>query len=147
VLRETDKPILFVAGATGFAPIKSIVEDAFRRGVKRPMRLYWGVRERKDLYMLELAEAWQREHDNFTLHVVLSDDEAPDWPGRRGLVHEAILADFPDLSGYEVYVCGSVKMVEAAVPDFLARGLSEEACISDAFLPSARFEPSKSVDS
>jgi len=147
VLRDTDKPILFVAGATGFAPIKSIVEDAFRRGVKRPMRLYWGVRERKDLYMLELAEAWQREHDNFTLHVVLSDDEAPDWPGRRGLVHEAILADFPDLSGYEVYVCGSVKMVEAAVPDFLARGLSEEACISDAFLPSARFEPSKSVDS
>ena len=55
-LQESSKPILFVAGATGFAPVKSILEDAFHRGVQRPMRLYWGVRQRKDLYLLELAE-------------------------------------------------------------------------------------------
>ena len=40
-LREGESPILFVAGATGFAPIKSIVEDASRAGITRPMRLYW----------------------------------------------------------------------------------------------------------
>jgi ferredoxin-NADP reductase len=63
-LRESERPILFVAGATGFAPIKSIVEDAFHRGIRRPMQLYWGVREAKDLYALEMAERWQREHPN-----------------------------------------------------------------------------------
>jgi len=135
-LRDGPKSILFVAGATGFAPIKSIVEDAFHRGVRRPMHLYWGVRERKDLYMLDLAELWAREHPDFTVTPVLSDESSNDWDGRRGLVHEAMLADYPDLSGHEVYVCGSVRMVETAVPAFIAQGLSEDACLSDAFLPS-----------
>ena len=137
-LRESAQPILFVAGATGFAPVKSILEDAFRAGVQRPMRLYWGVRQRKDLYLLELAERWQREHDNFRVVPVLSEPQPEDhWTGRAGLVHEAMLADYGDLTGFEVYVCGSLKMVETAVPAFLAHGLGEEACFSDAFLPSA----------
>lgn len=134
-LREGERPILLIAGATGFAPIKSIVEDAFHRGIRRPMWLYWGVRERKDLYMAELAERWAREHPNFHFVPVLSDlaDDDP-WPGRRGLVHEAMLADFPDLRGYEVYACGSVKMVEVAVPAFVKHGLDENFCYSDAFV-------------
>ncbi|WP_298828314.1 2Fe-2S iron-sulfur cluster-binding protein [uncultured Piscinibacter sp.] len=138
-LRDSDAPILFVAGATGFAPIKSIVEDAFARGVARPMWLYWGVRHRADLYAAALAERWQRVHSNFHFVPVLSDPEPADaWAGRTGLVHEAMLADFPALQGHEVYVCGSVKMVEAAVPAFLAQGLGEGFCFSDAFLPAAK---------
>jgi len=135
-LSDSHTPILFVAGATGFAPIKSIVEDALHRGIERPMWLYWGVRRRRDLYMLELAEQWQAAHANFHVVPVLSEP-GDDWAGRRGLVHEAMLNDFPDLSGREVYVCGSVRMVEAAVPGFVAHGLSEEACFSDAFTPVA----------
>ncbi len=138
-LHESTRPIIFVAGATGFAPIKSIVEDAFHRGILRPMLLYWGVRRPKDLYMKELAEAWQREHENFKFVPVISEASPEDqWQGRRGFVHEAILQDFPHLEGYEVYVCGSVKMVDAAFPALLKQGLSEEYCFSDAFLPSAR---------
>jgi NAD(P)H-flavin reductase/ferredoxin/quinol-cytochrome oxidoreductase complex cytochrome b subunit len=137
-LHESEWPILFVAGATGFAPVKSIVEDAFHRGLRRPMWLYWGVRRRRDLYMADLAERWQREHDNFHFVPVLSHAEPADaWGGRRGLVHEAMLADFPDMSGFEVYVCGSVKMVEAAVPAFIEHGLGEDLCFFDAFTPSA----------
>jgi len=137
-LRDGPAPILFVAGATGFAPIKSIVEDAFARGVQRSMRLYWGVRHPQDLYMLQLCEAWQREHANFTVVPVVSEPaEGDDWQGRTGLVHEAMLADFPDLSGHEVYLCGSVRMVENAVPAFIGQGLSEDACFSDAFVPAA----------
>ena len=138
-LRESERPILFVAGATGFAPIKSIVEDAWRRGIQRPMQLYWGAREAKDLYALDLAEQWQREHPNFSVVPVLSH-AAPDdpWPGRRGFVHKAMLADHPDLTGYEVYACGSVQMVQAAVPDFIAQGLEEPLCFTDAFVPSQR---------
>lgn len=135
-LSDSTRPIIFVAGATGFAPIKSIVEDAFQRGIKRPMLLYWGVRRRKDLYLMELPERWQREHANFKFVPVLSEASAEDdWAGRTGLVHQAILEDFPDLQGHEVYVCGSVKMVETAFPAFLAQGLSEDFCFSDAFLP------------
>jgi NAD(P)H-flavin reductase len=103
------------------------------------MQLYWGVRTAADLYLLELLERWQREHPNFTFVPVLSDAaDDTHWPGRRGLVHEALLADHPDLNGYEVYACGSVRMVEAAVPDFLAHGLGEQFCFSDAFAPLQR---------
>jgi|CXWL01.1.fsa_nt_gi NAD(P)H-flavin reductase/quinol-cytochrome oxidoreductase complex cytochrome b subunit len=142
-LHDGERPILFIAGATGFAPIKSIVEDAFRRGIRRPMHLYWGVRQPADLYLLSLAEGWQREHPNFSVVPVLSGGapgEAPNdgWAGRRGLVHEAMLADFADLSGHEVYACGSVAMVETAVPAFLAQGLGEAYCYTDAFVPAVR---------
>jgi NAD(P)H-flavin reductase/ferredoxin len=132
------RPVLFVAGATGFAPVKSILEDAFRRGVQRPMTLYWGVRSAAELYLQDEVRRWEREHPNFRYVPVIShaDDDAS-WPGRRGLVHQAMLQDHPDLRGFEVYACGSLKMVEAAVPDFLAHGLDEQFCFSDAFTPSA----------
>jgi NAD(P)H-flavin reductase/ferredoxin len=138
ILRESTRPIVFVAGATGFAPVKSIVEDALRRGVRRPMWLYWGVRRRADLYLAALAEGWQRDHANVHFVPVLSEPTPEDdWHGRTGLVHEAILADLPRLDGQEVYVCGSIRMVEAAVPAFIASGLAENACFSDAFTPTA----------
>jgi NAD(P)H-flavin reductase/ferredoxin len=134
-LREdSDKPIIFVAGSTGFAPVKSMVEHALHIGMKRQMILYWGVRTLKDLYLAELPERWQKEHDNFKFVPVLSEPQPEDhWRGRTGLVHEAILQDFPDLSDYQIYACGSVKMVEAAHPAFIAKGISQDDCFSDAF--------------
>jgi len=141
-LRQSDRPILFIAGATGFAPVKSIIEDALHRGVQRPMQLYWGVRQPEDLYQLDLAQQWQRDHANVRVVPVVSDGRPDDgWTGRRGLVHEALLADHPDLSGCELYACGSVKMIEAAVPAFLAQGLGESFCFSDAFTTAVRAAP------
>ncbi|MCZ2415096.1 MAG: CDP-6-deoxy-delta-3,4-glucoseen reductase [Burkholderiales bacterium] len=143
VLHEpSDKPLIFVAGATGFAPVKSLLEQAFRMGIERPLYLYWGVRRRRDLYLTELPQQWAREHPNFHFVPVLSDAAPEDeWAGRTGLVHEAILADFPDLSGFSVYACGSVRMVEAARPAFVAQGLHEDACYSDAFTPAGGATP------
>ena len=135
---ESDKPMIFVAGATGFAPVKSMIENAFFTGTKRRMLLYWGVRTRKDLYMAELPERWQQEHDNFTFIPVLSEAAPEDnWQGRTGLVHEAILQDHPDLSGFHIYACGSLLMVQTARPSFIAQGLPEDACFSDAFMMSS----------
>ncbi|MEO7152468.1 MAG: hypothetical protein ABIX46_12280 [Burkholderiaceae bacterium] len=80
----------------GFAPVKSIVEDAFERGLSRPMTPYWGVRRRADLYMAAVCEIWQGEHANFTFVPVLSEPLSGDaWTGRTGLVHEAIWPNFP----------------------------------------------------
>ncbi len=134
-LREdSTKPIIFVAGATGFAPVKSMVEYAFRTGMKRQMLLYWGVRSLSDLYLAALPARWELEHANFKFVPVLSEPKPGDhWTGRTGFVHEAILQDFPNLREYQIYACGSAAMVAAAHPAFLAHGLVQDDCFSDAF--------------
>jgi NAD(P)H-flavin reductase len=137
VLRDArdTRPMIFVAGATGFAPVKSLLEQAFHDGIKRPLHFYWGVRHVQDFYQFDLPQQWAREHAIFGFVPVVSEPAPGDgWTGRIGLVHEAILHDFPTCRGL-VYACGSVKMVEAARPAFIAHGLNEDACMSDAFTP------------
>lgn len=129
-LREdSDKPVIFVASGTGFAPIKSIIEHALYIGVQRPMHFYWGVRRQADLYMLDKVKEWEARGVKFT--PVVSDEA---WAGRTGFVHQAVLEDYADLSGHEVYACGAPAMVEAAFRDFTAqRGLPNDSFFSDAF--------------
>jgi len=138
-LREdSDKPMIFVAGGTGFAPIKAQIEHAFHHGVDRQMVLYWGVRSLKDLYMRDLPAQWRAGHDNFSFVPVLSDPlEADAWQGRVGLVHQAVLDDFRDLSGYQVYACGAAGMTDIAKKTFVEeRALPEDEFYCDAFTPS-----------
>lgn len=133
---DSKKPIIMLAGGTGFAPIKSILDDMARRGIRREVHLYRGSRDRAGLYMPELVERWTRTLADFHHVDVLSDPTpACDWKGRTGLVHHAVLEDVANLAGYEVYACGAVAMVEAAHRDFTARGLPEEAFFADAFTP------------
>ncbi|HMJ49483.1 MAG TPA: CDP-6-deoxy-delta-3,4-glucoseen reductase [Burkholderiales bacterium] len=135
-LREdSEKPIIFVASGTGFAPIKSIIEHAFYKNDHRQMILYWGARKLADLYMLQLPIRWQRERDNFKFVPVLSEALPGDrWSGRSGLVHQAVMDDFSDLNGFQLYACGAPVMVEAARRDFIAmRNLSLEEFYSDSF--------------
>jgi len=133
---ESTKPIVLVASGTGFAPIKAIVEHALHTGVARPMTLYWGCRVRSDLYMHELAETWHRE-GKLRYVPVLSEASASDnWTGRTGFVHRAVMEDFPDLSGHQVYACGAPVMVDAAHRDFTSTcGLPDEEFFSDSFTP------------
>ncbi len=133
---ESDKPIIFLAGGTGFAPIKAVIEHAFHIGSSRPMVLYWGVRSLRDLYMPQVPSEWQEiYYPNFTFIPVLSEPAATDqWSGRTGLVHRAVLDDFADLSGYQVYACGAPAMIDAARADFTAlRGLPVEDFFADSF--------------
>lgn len=138
---DSDKPVIFVAAGTGFSPIQSICSTALERGVnqRRPMTLYWGGRTRQDLYRLELAQGWARDHANFTFIPVLSEPTpACAWSGRTGLVHEAVMADFEGLDAVQVYVCGAPVMVEAARRDFIEkRGLPAHGFFADSFLTAA----------
>lgn len=139
-LREDSaKPIVLVASGTGFAPIKAMVEAAFKAGGTRPMTLYWGGRRPRDLYLADLPRQWAREHAHFEFVPVISDALPEDrWQGRVGFVHRAVMADFPDLSGHQVYACGAPVMVEAARRDFTnERGLPLEEFHSDAFTTQA----------
>jgi CDP-4-dehydro-6-deoxyglucose reductase len=137
-LREdSDKPMIFVAGGTGFAPIKALIEHSLHHGMDRPTVLYWGVRSLKDLFMPELPLGWQKAHPDFTYIPVLSDPLPEDnWQGRTGFVHQAVLDDFADLSGYQVYACGAAGMTDVAKETFMARGLPEDEFYCDAFTPS-----------
>jgi NAD(P)H-flavin reductase/ferredoxin len=133
-LRESGKPILFVAGSTGFAPIKSIIEDMFIKDIRRDMTLYWGARTRNGLYS-ELPQRWAAEHPHFKYVPVISD--APEPGIRHNLVHRAVLEDRPRLVGYEAYVCGVPVMTQAAQREFTAAGLPDDAFFADAFVTRA----------
>ena len=132
---ESTKPVILLAGGTGFAPIKAIVEHAIAENSQRPLHIYWGAKARVDLYQHALPERWAAEHAHIRYVPVLSGP-APDdgWTGRTGFVHHAVLADFPDLSGYQVYACGSPAMIDNAKRDLVERcGLPAEEFFADAF--------------
>jgi NAD(P)H-flavin reductase/ferredoxin len=133
-LRDSDKPILFVAGSTGFAPIASIIEDMSTKGIERDMTLYWGARQRGGLYS-DLPDQWQRTNPRFKYVPVLSDTEESGI--RHGLVHRAVLADHPSLARFQAYVCGVPAMTNMARRDFLAAGLPEDEFFCDSFLTKA----------
>lgn len=137
---ESDKPIVFLASGTGFAPIKAMVEHMIERQmIHRPIRFYWGGRRPQDLYAAQIAKQWEQSFQDFQFIPVVSDALPEDeWQGRTGLVHHAVLEDFDSLAGYEVYACGHPQMVEGARRDFTReRQLEEEAYFSDAFTSEA----------
>ena len=131
---ESSRPIIMIAGGTGFAPVKSIVENIQHKKLDREIHFYWGARSKADLYLHELAESWAMKMKTLRYIPVLSEPRQSDaWQGRTGLVHEAVLDDFSDLSPFEVYACGPPPMVHAVVDNFTERGLSEEFIYSDSF--------------
>ncbi|NYT77851.1 CDP-6-deoxy-delta-3,4-glucoseen reductase [Alcaligenaceae bacterium] len=138
-LRDDDKPIVFVASGTGFAPVKAILERMVAHGDKRKAVLYWGGRRPADLYMNSVAKEFEQTLPGFRYVPVVSNGLPEDgWTGRVGFVHHAVLQDFPDLSGFQVYACGTPLMVESARRDFKQQAaLSEEAFFADAFTTEA----------
>ena len=130
---------LCLASGTGFAPIKALVERMQQTGNTRPVVLYWGGRRPSDLYMDELARQWADSLPDFRYVPVVSDAlPEDDWHGRSGFVHQAVLEDFPDLSDYQVYACGTPVMVEAARRDFTRQaGLPDNEFYADAFTSQA----------
>ena len=139
ILRDSVKPIIFIASGTGFAPIRGIIEHMRYEGIKRPIKLYWGGRRPKDLYRHDLCLSWAKEMHEFEYIPVASDDLPEDgWTGRTGFVHLAAMTDNPDMSGYQVYACGAPIVIESAKNDFVAKcHLPDDEFYSDAFTSAA----------
>ena len=138
---DSEKPIVMVAGDTGFSPIKSMCEAAFERNIdeRRPITLYWGGRTRRDLYRIELPVAWAQARPNFKFVPVLSEP-TPDcnWSGRTGFAHAAAMSDLSDMSAVQVYACGAPLMIEAARRDFIETcGLPADEFFAETFLTEA----------
>jgi len=134
------KPVLFICGSTGFAQMKSMLEEAFSKKVNQPLYLYWGAQIAADLYMHELPEMWEQQYQNFKYVPVISNptDQAPGnkaepWTGRKGFVHHAVMEDFGTLKDIQVYVSGSPGMVYAIYDDFIKHGLNKGCMSADVF--------------
>ena len=132
------EPIVMLASGTGFAPIKALIEHMQFKGITRPATLYWGGRRPHDLYMDDWVKAKLLEMPNLRYVPVVSDALPEDsWTGRTGFVHRAVLADFSDLSGHQVYACGAPIVVESAQHDFVNAGLPLDEFYADAFISEA----------
>ncbi len=129
---DSERPMIMVATGTGFGPIKGLIEHAIAEQSTRPIYLYWGARDEDGLYLDELARGWDAKYNNIHYRPVLSR-AAEAWSGRRGYVQEAVMADFDDLSDYELYACGHPDMVYSAKDALVSKGISPDNCFSDAF--------------
>jgi CDP-4-dehydro-6-deoxyglucose reductase len=136
IYRDSAAPALFIAGGTGFAPIKSMLRHALERGTKRPIHLYWGARHSVDLYEEKAVLEWVRQFPNLSFTAVLSEasaEEVEHEHRRTGWVHDAVLADYPNLGSFDVYAAGPPAMIEAIRATFPTRGLTEDRLHFDSF--------------
>jgi CDP-4-dehydro-6-deoxyglucose reductase len=134
-LREkSTRPIVLMAGGTGFAPVKAVVEHAIASKISRPIHIFWGVRSKQDLYHHNLASQWAESYKNIEYTPALSEPFPEDeWSGETGFVHDVVIKKFSDMSSYDVYLCGPPPMIDAGKKAFLARGLSEDRLFFDSF--------------
>ncbi|SJZ33427.1 ferredoxin-NAD(P)+ reductase (naphthalene dioxygenase ferredoxin-specific) [Enhydrobacter aerosaccus] len=135
-LREAHRgPIIAIAGGSGLAPIKSIVEQALARKLPQHIYLYFGARTERDLYLVEHLEALARKHDTLHFTPVLSEQSGGS--RRAGFVHEAVAADFDEFDGCKAYLAGPPVMVEAATRLLEERGMRRVDIHADAFYTAA----------
>ena len=134
-LREdSTRPIVMIAGGTGYAPIQAMLRHLFESEHRREVSFYWGARAVRDLYADAKLKEWMRSQPGFRYAPVLSEPLPEDrWTGRRGFVHQAVLEDFPDLSGHDIYLSGPPPMVQAARTAFPGRGADPLRMYSDSF--------------
>jgi CDP-4-dehydro-6-deoxyglucose reductase, E3 len=132
VREDSHRPVIMMAGGTGFGPIKAMLERQFRRGLARPFHLFWGARAKRDVYHDALVQEWAQAQKNFRYTTVLSEPD-PGWTGERGFVHETVLRMHPHLAGHEVYMAGPPAMVHAGKKAFVAAGLDADHLYYDSF--------------
>lgn len=134
-LREqSERPMIFMAGGTGFGPVKGIIEYALQIGCTRPVHLYWGARDLPDLYLHSLPQHWAKTQTHINYTPVLSEPSRDSaWTGATGFVHQQVLADYPDLSGHDVYMAGPPPMINAAKATFAEAGLPDAQLFYDSF--------------
>jgi len=131
---EPHRPLIMMGGGTGFAPLKSMIENLLESGDRREIHLFWGARTPGGLYLDELPATWAREHGHIHYRRALSEKGGgPDLDYFQGLVHDAVLDEHPDLSGFDVYMSGPPAMIDAAKASFLRHGLLIDRLYYDSF--------------
>jgi CDP-4-dehydro-6-deoxyglucose reductase, E3 len=134
-VRNSKQPIIFLCTGSGFAPVKSMVEQLIESNSKRQIYIYWGGRYRKDSYSL-LPKQWAKEYENINFTSVYSKESELMNGEAKGYCQQEVLKQHQNLNDYEVYACGSDAMIHDARNLFIEHGLQDENFHSDSFLPS-----------
>ena len=129
---QSGVPIVLIAGGTGFSYTYSILQQLLHDNCAEDITLYWGGRKLEDLYYADKLTALAEQHANFTFAPVV-EFPAADWQGRTGWVHQAVLADYDDMSGVQVYIAGRFEMAKVARDDFARKGLPAANLFGDAY--------------
>ena len=134
-IREAShRPSIMMAGGTGIAPIKAMVEYSLAANLKNPIHIYWGAESLRDLYINDVLLKLAEDHEHIKYTPVLNNPKPEDnWQGRTGYVHLAVIEDYPDLSQYDLYGSGPPVMVYAGRDSFPGNGLDLRNYYSDAF--------------
>ena len=132
IRRGSSRPIVLMGGGTGFAPLKSMIEELIEAGDPRPLKLFWGVQVESDLYARGLINEWETQHPDFHFTPVLMAPGS-NWTGKRGLVHEAVPGSVDNLADHDVYMSGPPAMVSAGRKVFLEAGVPEDRLFYDSF--------------
>jgi CDP-4-dehydro-6-deoxyglucose reductase len=129
-----DRPMIFMGGGTGFAPLKSMLEDLLAQKDTRPVHLFWGARGRADLYLHEQARKWAEENAHIEYSTALLEAEDAAASGSfHGNVHEAVLQKYPDLSGFDIYMSGPPAMIDVSRSAFIGHGAEQRRIFFDSF--------------
>jgi CDP-4-dehydro-6-deoxyglucose reductase len=131
---KTERPMIMMGGGTGFAPLKSMIEDLLAHHDQRPLHLFWGAKNLAELYMQEQVQKWAEQHDHIRYTSALSkpeDDIPPDC--FQGLVHKAVLQHHAELSGFDIYMSGPPAMIDAGRSAFLENGAEKRRIFFDSF--------------
>tara|TARA_R110001599_G_scaffold81173_1_gene219054 strand:+ start:80 stop:1096 length:1017 start_codon:yes stop_codon:yes gene_type:complete len=131
-LKDNKSPIIFLCTGTGFAPVKSIIENLIESGSTRGAYIYWGGRTAEDLYS-SLPEEWAQQYKHIKYIPVLSRAAAK---AKVKYVQNVVIEHHQNLSEFEVYACGSENMIQDAKQLLISNGLKSENFYSDAFVPS-----------
>jgi CDP-4-dehydro-6-deoxyglucose reductase len=132
IRRGSNRPMILMGGGTGFAPLKSMVEELIEASDLRPVQLFWGVRTESDLYASSLIQSWIEQHPDLRFIPVLAEPPG-DWSGERGLVHDTVIRKVADLAEHDVYMSGPPAMVSAGRAAFLDIGVPEDRLFYDSF--------------
>lgn len=129
---ESERPLLLLAGGTGFSYIKSMFEYLAEQKSQRHIMVYWGLRELAAAYELEETAAIiaKLPHANF---IPVIENASEKWQGKTGLVHQAVMHDIVSLEPYDIYLAGRFEMVGAIRSDFIEHGALQEHMFADAF--------------
>jgi len=134
IRKNNRRPILMLAGGTGFAPLKGMLRDLLENQDDHGIHLFWGARQLRDLYAHDWLLDQASEHERFMYTPVLSRTlEEDGWKGRTGWVHTALLEDYPKLAPFDLYMAGPPPMIEIAKIGFASAGLPEAQLFYDSF--------------
>jgi len=133
-LRESDNDIVFIAGGSGMAPIKSILYTMREQGSKRRARYFFGARAVRDLFLVEEMRQLEKDLADFRFIPALSEpDEGDNWTGETGLITDVLDRHLESGDGTEAYLCGSPGMIDASVNMLTKNGIPEELIYYDKF--------------